>query len=294
MMDEIVFYNHFHNGDVHYSREFCRHIGSFFPKCKKKYVHGNHPKLTRDLWNDSDNFKSNLGELDQERHVFISNNTLFINTWIGNTNRKYLSSGNTNCSMYANMKMWNDAFEEVRKITGVNVSMREMDYYVPSVDYSSLEIQNIDPFLKNINSRKKILIVNSDVMSGQSVNFSFDPVVNILSEEYPEWIFFLTNRNKTSLNKSNVVITHEFIRANQSDIMENSYLSTKCDIIVGRGSGVFCTSCVKENYLSDKKIFGIGHTKNDSLWYPRDENKIYTGDYSVNNITNILRNIMKG
>jgi hypothetical protein len=69
------------------------------------------------------------------------------------------------------------------------------------------------------------------------------------------------------LNKDNIKYTKDIINIRDNDLNEISYISTFCDIIIGRGSGPYCFSTIKSNLLNKNKIF-IGFTNliEDAKW----------------------------
>jgi hypothetical protein len=70
-----------------------------------------------------------------------------------------------------------------------------------------------------------------------------------------------------------VKYTGDIIKVENSDLNEISYLSTFCDIIVGRSSGPFTFSNVKENIFDGNKAFlCFGEKETDCLPYFLDIN----------------------
>ena len=80
-------------------------------------------------------------------------------------------------------------------------------------------------------------------------------LIEKLSDNYPHIDFILTE--KSNIVKNNVLHTSDIIMTSGCDLNEISYLSTKCDIIVGRASGPYCFTHVKENMLNTNKIPNI-------------------------------------
>ena len=75
---KILFYNHYHNGDLFVSKEFIRHIMQQLPNCEFGYYHNNNPKTIRDLLP----YYGRATQSNDERFI-LNGDTLTINTWIG-------------------------------------------------------------------------------------------------------------------------------------------------------------------------------------------------------------------
>jgi hypothetical protein len=122
--------------------------------------------------------------------------------------------------------------------------------------------------LKNTN--KKILFSNGPCLSGQcDYTGDMSPIIEIIAENNPNKTFIATHPFDCSLD--NVVFTSDIIKSNQCDLNEISYLSTFCDIIVGRNSGPFCFASTKNNLKDPNKIFyAFGDKETDCYVYGVD------------------------
>jgi hypothetical protein len=128
--------------------------------------------------------------------------------------------------------------------------------YLPEVDYSYFNVTNVDKFVAN-NDRKKILICNGKPMSNQSFESDMNEVIELFAKQNEDIDFICTKKIKA--NVFNILCTDDIIQDteqfftgvnpywfdrphNTCDLNEISYLSTKCDAIVGKNSGpfVFC------------------------------------------------------
>ena len=71
-----------------------------------------------------------------------------------------------------------------------------------------------------------------------------------------------------------------------------SFISTKCDIIIGRASGPFCYCHVKENLLDKNKTFiSLTHNEIEGVWFKESNAKqIWTNNYDNNHIVNLINN----
>ncbi len=60
--------------------------------------------------------------------------------------------------------------------------MKNLEHYIPTVDYTKIEKHEIDKFCL-IRTGKKVLISNGNVLSGQSENFDFSGIIDKLSTD---------------------------------------------------------------------------------------------------------------
>jgi uncharacterized protein YukE len=217
-----------------------------------------------------------------EISVLQIENDIYINTWIGQQQSKYLSSG---CNLNANYNIFCDIYEQL------NIEINQIEYYIPSVDFQKVQTLNIDNFINQ--NKKYILICNNNVHSGQSENFNFDPFIDYLSTVYPDLMFIISNN--TNLNKNNV-FNFSNIGGITNNLLEISYISTKCDVIIGRASGPYCFTHIKENIKNPNKNFiGFSYGEAESKWV--SDNNCQAKQYWSNNfdelsIKNFINNIL--
>lgn len=247
---KIIFYNNFNHGDIHYSREFIK----FFSKELRVPSFVNHKKCPTLLEDTQIPFiHANLYHLNQNGFYF-QNGVLFLNTWIGQEGGKWLHQHPSGCNLKNNYKMF---FEKAKTL---GLKMPDEDHFIPSIDYSFFKTKDV-----KINSRS-ILVANGPCLSGQSKNFNMDEVIIRLAEKHPNYSFYTTQKVNTNLK--NVIDCNETIGKdkNLNNLNEISYISSFCDIIVGRASGPYCFSHTKQNLWNDKKIY-IASCNNESEAY---------------------------
>jgi len=274
---KIIFLNGCGNGDLHYTRNFVKDIMSKMSGNEFYYFHKQDNKVLLDIGLKQ---PDNRSEISSRGHYFNTVITkkemdiIYIHTWIGLKDMKYHAINY--CSLYSNYEMYKDIYREL------NIELGTIDHYIPTIDYSFFNIENIKEFTNN--DKKKILICNGDVRSGQVPNFSFKPVIENLSEKFQNVHFFLTD--KCGIEKDNVFYTDQFKKDDGSDLNEISYLSTKCDIIVGRASGPYCFTHVKENMLNTNKTFmSFCNTYSEGIFYDAKKSKnIWSNDYKYESI----------
>lgn len=276
---KVVFYNMCGNGDLHYTREFIKDIISQMPGNEFYYSHRKDEKVLFDLkLNQPEEKKDILNRILYFNNIttLVENGVLFIHTWIGQIFMKYYNI--KNCSLYSNYELYKDIYKIL------NLNIKNIEYYIPSIDYSQLNLEKIDEVTKN--DRKKILICNGNILSGQSHNFEFNPIIERLYVDHKDVDFFLTDDSKGRIISDNIFYTNDFKVDDKSDLNEISYLSTKCDIIVGRASGAYCFTHVKENLSNpNKKFISFCHNKYEGIWFESVSCKnIWSNDYNEDNI----------
>lgn len=240
----VVFYNHFHNGDVHASRGFVRQIMSKVTGLNFIYTHRNASNLLSDI----PNLKYDAYPLsvlnNNHAGVIVNGNDIFINTWYGQQHFKYMNRyGITIDSLYA-------AFDEAcRTLWNFSLSDIQSDprLFFPSIDYSKFEIAHAKAWLDRCVGRK-VYVETAQAQSGQAHNFAMTPAIVELAQKHPDITFILSNQEGNYSLPINVAYSASIIqKSSGSDLNENSFLSTYCDIIVGRASGAFTFALTQEN-----------------------------------------------
>ena len=287
----IYFYNTFHNGDVHYSRSFVRDIMKKMPNNDYCYLHNNNPKILKDIqnlkhdkafssfvnWNLISAYP--ISYYDQ----VIKNSDIYINTWVGQQDWLTKSGLNRNrdrhyCSLYSLYELYQDIFNTL------DIPIEKIDYYLPEIDFNFVEKNNIDEFISNSKYDLKVMI-NNNIPLTIRIALDTDSVVEKLSEKYPNDLFFLTM--KTNINKENVAYTSDIIKLD-CDMNENSYLSTKCDIIVGRPSGSYCFTMVKENFIKNKQFITISDNIYDNWYFESDADLTLLTDHTSDGLFGVM------
>ena len=143
---------------------------------------------------------------------------------------------------------------------------------------------NIDEFISNSKYDLKVMI-NNNIPLTIRIALDTDSVVEKLSEKYPNVLFFLTM--KTNINKENVAYTSDIIKLD-CDMNENSYLSTKCDIIVGRPSGSYCFTMVKENFIKNKQFITISDNIYDNWYFESDADLTLLTDHTSDGLFGVM------
>lgn len=248
-IDTVVFYNHFHNGDIFTSRPYVVKLmqNSTF---KYSYVHRNHPILLQDLNLESSPLQ--LAELSPHNKITLNKNIICINTWIGN----YMTGDfpECECNLFTLHKMWKEIVSKLNLWFDSKLVLDDdpSKFYpdTPPVDKT-----NIDSFMHS-HVGKRVLISNGPAFSAQSVYSNYDMADGVVSlaRKHDQVHFILTHKFDTS--QSNIFFTEDIIRSKvPCDLNEISYLSTHCDLIFGKNSGPFTFAHNKQNIRDSSKKF---------------------------------------
>lgn len=284
-LDKVVFFNCTHNGDLHLSREFVRHLASAIDAKCFAYAHFSPPKTLRDLPRVSYVSLYDLHEMvpvvvrdschclaDMPYLIDRGSRTLFINTWIGQQRARYLLPGPSGrrdqVTLEGNHRMYSDLINRFGLKKRLDRNPRT---YIPTIDYEQFDIARARDHFSEKRRGVRVFIANSPVRSQQIANFDFSPVVLSLASRFPEVDFYLTSKEPFGADmpsRENVLFTADVISANGGDLNENSFVSRFCDIIVGRESGPFEFCKVKENLFDPSKTFiCFSRNQRGAFWY---------------------------
>ena len=293
---KIVFFNHYHNGDIHVSRGFVRKLMEYFPDNSFFYSHKNSQNLLSDIPNLILDPNA-INKVKDFNNLIRVNDTVYVNTWYGQLNRKYLNSyGITFDSLYV---AFDNSCRSLFNKSLNNISQNPIDFF-PIIDYNKFQIESARKWLEG-HPEPKILVETGYSQSGQSHNFGMIPIIEKIASLNKDKLFILSNKEYNT-SASNIFYTSDIIcKKYQSDLNEISFLSEHCDTIIGRASGVF-SYCMTYNNLFKK------HTKyicfcnlpsaTNKFWLgPLMQSRInYTASIIVNNTSNIdnVFNTIKG
>lgn len=241
---DMYFYNLFHNGDIHFSRNFIKDIIKK-TKCNDYYfIHSNKKGILKDI--DINEIIDNNIQSDDFYYnelVNVKNNNYYVNTWIGQKN--YTLNG-------INIHTFYEMYKDIYSI--LNIELENVDYYLPTIDFNKIDKKNIDVFLKK-HKKKKVLLCNNKVLSEQSyAEFDIERITN----DFKDVDFILTE--KIDINKDNVFFTDDIIEE-KPDLCEISYLSKHCDLIIGRESGPFAFCYILDNFQRDVNMISFSRTQ---------------------------------
>lgn len=255
-ISNVYFHNNFHNGDVHLSKGFIKAYQKIIGHKNFYYIHNCNKKITADLEPDIKTVNANIQNL-QDKLIYCENENLFINTWIGTENKKYLNTYGLN---FNSNKI---IFNEVLQMLNLQSSYTDEEL-LPNINFSAynLRLNNVE----SIKSSKNILFCNNDFKSGQSYNFDTDYFLQKLVNKYKEYNFIVTNY--TNIKSNNIIPINDLVDNKDFNLLECSYISLYCDHIIGRSSGPYTVSLIRDNLLNGKKNFYcLANAKDLVCWY---------------------------
>lgn len=288
MYEKVGFYNHYGNGDIFESREFVRTIMKLLPATEYVYYNGKSPRLLMDIPNlRVDNIVP--AKLLPTSPVIVEENSIYINTWIGRDSR-YVRPG-IGCTIEMLYKMYNDI---LRKF-GVQLPGTPIDY-LTTIDYSHFDILKIGIEMGRYKDKKKVYISNGGVHSSQADNFDMTALIIRLAFHFPDILFFVTQ----SLGESsliNVIDANTMVSPRlNSNLMELSYLSTFCDVLIGRNSGPHVFTWTKENCATNKANITFSYRRECHHFVhdtPIAMKRFWSGATTTDEIFPIVQSIIK-
>lgn len=298
MISNICFYNHYHRGDLFTHKEFIRQI-------KKEtsinlfYYHYNHPKVNKDL----DIPLVQVEGLSSSKVTYLNNDTFFINTWIGAYPDIFNEYGGVNLQSLSNS--WKLIFDKINKVFNTNLEIKiPTEYYLPSIDFSKFNLIKTQEFLQKVVRSKKVLFCNGTPMSNQSFSSDLKNEIEYFAKKYVNIVFICTKKFSTAI--SNIYFTDDIIQDNEEhslcppwhdrainncDLNEISYISTFCDIIIGKNSGPFVFCETKQNFMNKNKTiisFSKGAKESMSNEVNLKCNYILQTNHELNTIVNTI------
>jgi len=268
MFKKIIFYNFFGNGDIHCSRSFVRYVVDQLPECTFEYILGERINKNNLVDINKINFIKNteMRDLLYNKLFLEHDQTLFINTWVGCDNWRYHQHGQ-GCNLDSYKKMYEVILNKL------NLKIPEDEtIFLPEIKYQNFKLDLIKNSLEKNKNKIKILICNEIPSSGQSPIFSFLPIINYL-KYFDNVVIYFVSKNENIEECSNVIFT-DTLTVDKPDLNEISFLSTNCNITIGRNSGVHSFTYVKENILNSNYLnISFTNSRGEANFYPRHKCK---------------------
>lgn len=284
-IDNIIFYNFWHNGDIHVSRSFVRYIVENVPAKNYFYCHLNSPKLIQDI----SKLKHKPFDLPEEfrwKGWYLDDKTLYCNTWYN----AYEQQEFKGCTIQTLFNIFRRGLKET-----INFDLPgEPIDYLPEIDGFCYTHEPITEFLNKIDYERSVLISNCDVLSGQSHNFDFNPIINYFSDIYPSISFIVTNMNGDKINRKNVYYFQDVIKVNGCDLNEIALLSNFIPIIIGRNSGPQTFTFLKRNVMSNKIFICFSHEAFGILGENIKAKMVCSQNYAIGSVTAVIEKEIRG
>lgn len=273
---KIIFFNHFHNGDVFASKGYVSDLIKEFNGHEIIYQHFNSPKLLNDLNLKFIDLSTPLGPIGNRTPFFRDKDNLFINTWIGN----YNPDAGINWKTYH--KMFKTVYSVISEETDKNIELGPIEYYIPEIKYDYFDIPDTQV------PKNTVIISNGPVMSGQSDLPDINVVIKDVLEKTDKNIILTHYAPFTS---ERIAFTNNIIHTSNGDLNEISYLAQQCDWIIGRNSGPYFFMHTKK-IINDKtkNFISIGNRNTEDLLFdlnvPASHHFVHDND--INNVIKII------
>lgn len=274
-MKNICFFNHWHNGDVFAGKGWMQSIQAQCPDLKFAHAQVNKLKTMQDL--DMEHFHcDDLPDGVTDRSKFAeTDDEIYLNTWIGSWgwDGNVMTQGEEHANWPSLHRMFTHLCDYLNYYHNkqVKLTTNPLDY-VPVTDWSKYDIAPVDAFVNTHSGKRLHLFCNGVVRSTQSKLDDLKSVVEDLAKHHPDDVWICTSAFET--NTPNIVFTDDILSSVAGgDINEIAYLSTKCNLIVGKNSGPFMFTHVRDNMWDNQKVFvALSHRASDC--YPFNCNGI--------------------
>lgn len=250
MLDKIIFFNHFGNGDIFESREFVKEWMKLVPAKEYYYAHGKNQRILLDI--PELKFTPITSLMNPRQQIRRINNELYVNCWIGITGQ-YLLPG-IGCTVERLYDMHNDM---LRAFGFGQLSGTPIDY-ITEINYGVYNIGGIHDFLDGYMYKFDdfILVDNGLVQSMQANNFPMHEIIYKIAANHKDKCFIITHG--LPLQMENVFPTSYITKRMDFDLPEISYLSLFCSTLIGRNSGPHVFTQVKKNVMdANKKLLSF-------------------------------------
>jgi len=292
-MKNIVFFNHWHYGDLFSTRGLVADIQRQLPEMRYGYAHGLSPLVTRDLVTINLSREKNnqiLAGIDQRTRFAQSDDTIFVNTWVGAYEGMWEG---LHPPFTAHYNIFTAMYELLNQHFNLNLQQSGSVWdYVPEIDYTKIDTSRVDRLLNEV-SGSIYLVCNNQVMSLQSSMGFMEHTVDILARQYSSDTFIVTHGFSTSF--PNIKCTFDIFRLD-NDLLEISYLSKFAKVIIGKNSGPYTYAHTKSNILDPgKKFVCFSHLESDILTHGMDCSAHFGFSNTTDDIeaAHVINHIMK-
>jgi hypothetical protein len=264
-MKRLTVYNHFGLGDTFESREFIMDWMHTL-KLDTCEVETNFPAVFEDL--PQIITKPLPAHRDPHQHLSKRAGHVIVNSWIGALNGEttpkgdFVISPGVGCTV-DNLHRMHSLYMKWLGLRGMKKPVVE---YLSDIDYSKVNCGRVDEFVNENKGKKLVLICNGRTGSMHAENFSMATMINTMGVEN-NVVYLLTERDYVVTPKltPDVFFTDDITerRPSGSDFNAISYLSTFCDVIVGRCSGAQMPCETKRNWMDPSKTL-LSFTHHDN------------------------------
>lgn len=292
MVNEIVFYSNVHMGDLHLSRPYVKWFVDSFPFVKISYSHNYDKSIFSDIKNLNIASDEIWQSLPRQGDIFHSEDYSFVafNTWA------YAGDVRMGCNYFSLHNIFSRYLELLKQIDERFINFKLPKYLIPKIEYdrNSPYILNVENWFKNKQNDKKIFVSNNFVESNQAHNFNMSELISEWASNHLNCDFYISNKIDPLVQLDNVYYNTDIINKNGTDMIEQSYISTFCDIIIGRNSGPFSFAEVEENLNKKWITMSFNSIPQDAFnWFNLFPNEgEYFHEENILTVTNILNKLI--
>lgn len=246
----VIFFNHWHHGDLFTSREMIADIISQFPQFRFFYAHRCHRKIISDIVTHITDYAPVLNSIGEGNKIDFFNNAFLFNTWIGAWGEAWHKHGHRHPSRIEHYEIYGFMYDYARFKFGWDVKLKNSVWdYVPTINYEKFNLEPVKQFMKE--HPKAVLFSNNDARSEQTNIGNMQEIIEELARKYDGLAFVATQKFITNL--PNIFFTSDIIKE-ECDLNEISYMSTLCPVLVGKNSSPSTYFNTKQNYKDPNKI----------------------------------------
>ena len=241
-INNIIFFNYWRNGDSFINREYVKDIIKHFAGVQFMYAHDNPESILRDI----PVIQGPTSILPKELTTWIpyaynaQEATLYINAWIG-----------VHTGEHANFVTLHNAWAKI--FQEFNVPLRDWEMYHPETNFEFYDLTEANNYLNKIQNKPMVLICNGQQQSNQSAMGPMANTLNFLAQSFPDHEFLVTA--KVGVTNHNITYTDDLFLGPVGNLQQIAYLSKRAKVIVGKNSGPFSFSHIKENMNDWTKTF---------------------------------------
>jgi hypothetical protein len=272
MINDVVFYNHWHNGDIFIPKNYMVNlITQLMSRGNFKYYihHPNSKKLLADIV-DLQYLPMDSNVPDATHRVLKKDNKVYINTWVG----AYFGFFKEN-QLHSNINIintiWNSIYYTFQTLTDIDLHVNKLipKDGIPTTNWEMFSIEHAKQFVRE--KTNIVLFCNGPSRSMQNsvsnIN-SMEKLIQILAEEHPNNTFVCTHKFHLEKNYNNIYFTDDiFASVTDGDINEIAYISTFCDVIVGKNSGPYIYCHTRDNINRNCTFISVSDRQSDSYLY---------------------------
>ncbi|OHD23028.1 MAG: hypothetical protein A2Y38_23325 [Spirochaetes bacterium GWB1_59_5] len=305
----LTFFNHYGVGDLIESREFVKDWMKLCGVRTARYAHRPLPGFFADL--PGIESVAITEAMDMRRALTRTKGTdgtdgtdeLWVNTWIGRDGRYVVNPG-IGCTVEGLYWMHNDLLKEA----GLPPLPRTVVEYIPTIDYTRIDLGNLHTWLDAHRGERLVLVCNGKTGSGQAENFDLVEAIRLTGpQEKTTYLFTEPIPDTPHLTPDTFFFTDKLTQRDRRevgaygpcDFNALSYLSRFCDVIIGRCSGPQMAANVLPNWLdSTKTLVSFTHHQNGSCFVLNPEalglrmKRIWSGASTAETAAKVLEKLL--